>query len=255
MVMGMQSRMERYHSNENSTKSRSRMNQDLYDKLYESKEYNNIEELSKTPSGNVVDINKIKEMINTQKTPIVKPNQTTEIKIKKVAEDKNYDIRDILSKAKEDQEDSKYHSLSNTQYDILKSINLKDHEQSKEEAPELKDLINTITNVSLLNKMGDKELSLDMLSELQTTDSTVIDDESIKAIIEDAKRNEKKEETTELDKSFFTKSLGLTSEDFEELKDINANLKKNNTLVKVLTTITVIAITSALIFLVYMLLK
>lgn len=255
MVMGMQSRMERYHSSENSTKSRSRMNQDLYDKLYESKEYNNIEELSKTPNGNVVDINKIKEMINTQKTPIVKPKPTTEIKIKKVAEDKNYDIRDILSKAKEDQEDSKYHSLSNTQYDILKSINLKDHEQSKEEAPELKDLINTITNVSLLNKMGDKELSLDMLSELQTTDSTVIDDESIKAIIEDAKRNEKKEETQELDKSFFTKSLGLTSEDFEELKDINANLKKNNTLVKVLTTITVIAITSALIFLVYMLLK
>ena len=251
----MASRMEKYYQNESSP-TRSLNNQHLYDSIYENVTYTNVEEVVETPIGKEIDINKIKELLKKKEEasfrPIVKESR---IEIKKEIEpleDKNYDIRDILSKAKDEKEsDQKQRSLSNTGYDILKNIKLK---EVKEDENDLKDLINTITNTSILNKLGDKELSMNMLSELQSTDNTVID-ESIASIISDAKKEEKLVEEEVVDKSFYTSSLGFKEEDFCDLNDINKNLKKNNLLIKTLLFIVVFIVISIIIYISYLLLK
>ena len=66
--------------------------------------------------------------------------------------------------------------------------------------------------------------------------------ESIKAILEEARKQEAKKEYTntsaDLDKSFFTNSMKFKNEDFDQLSYINKNLKKNNLLIKILLLIT-----------------
>lgn len=175
---------------------------------------------------------------------------------------KNYDIRDILDKAKVNKKsDDKYHSIDNTSYDILKKLKEK-KELFKDEPDEdeLRELIDTITGNTAINQLNDKELSLDLLDDLKSNnDDTVIkDNSSIKNILEEAKKEEmrKKEDTTsELDKSFFTSSLNFGEDDFEKIASLTSNLKKNNVLLKLLVLVVLIAVTAGIIFLVYNFIK
>ena len=84
---------------------------------------------------------------------------------------------------------------------------------------ELKKMIDSVNNTSAINKLNDKELSLNLLSDLEAT--TTLDEEVT-------------EEVTDIDKSFYTSSLGFTSNDFEELKDLNNDIQKDNKIIKVL---------------------
>lgn len=239
MVKRMQTRMEKYHDNYEPV-SRAKMNQNLYNTLYDETEYSSVEGVAEIPNTREIDIQKIREMLKdkTYKAPIIeRVDETTR-------EEKNYDLNDILNKAKDSQSDQdRHHSLSLTQVDLLKPSETK-------EDTNLENLISSITNTSMLNKLGDKDLSLDMFSDLKS-ENTVIN-KSVKDYIEEAK---KEDHTSEIDRSFFTQSLGLKSEDFEELKDINKSLKKNNILVKVLLFIVAIVFITAAMFLIYTLLR
>ena len=177
-------------------------------------------------------------------------------------EEKNYDIRDILDKAKVNKKiDNSYHSINNTNYNILKNIKTFDSYEEEEESERLKDLINTITNTSLLNQMGDKDLSLDLLDDLKSDDDdTIIESkDSVKALLEQAKMEAKKEVKNnvpvELDKSFFTSSLNFGEDDFEQISNLNKKLKKNTVLIRILILLIIIAVTIGIIFLVYSLIK
>ena len=121
----------------------------------------------------------------------------------------------------------------------------------------LKELIDTISSTSMLNSMTDKELSLDLLDDLKSTENTsVADKNSIKKLLEEAKKNDEKKETkTEIDKSFYTSSLGFKEEDFEELTDIKNNLKTNNILIKILLAILTISFLVGAVILIFNLLK
>lgn len=239
----MPSRMDKYYQAGETTQKRSQRNQDLYKSIYDDVEYTNVEGISIIEKNEKIDIDKIRELLNRDQPKPQRSVDIRDIKIEKEEpqpkeEEKNYDIRDILDKAKSERpEQSVQKKLSNTQYNILKNLNLDQQFEPKEtvDEDELKNMIESITINSKLSQTGD------LLDDLKT-----IHDSSLKSQIE---KEEPKEE--EMDKTFFTSSLGFTSNDFEDLKDIKQEVKKNNTLVKVLLFIFLVVIATGIMFILY----
>lgn len=262
----MASRMDRYYEEKTPVKKRSERNQELYRDIYEKGDYSNIEGVATIEKGSEIDINKVKQMLknrenylkNQETRPTIKPIEKLKFEDE---EEKNYDIREILSNAKVNRNvDDNYKSVNNTSYDIFKDLREKrKREMLKEGEPEesLRELIDTIANTSMLNSMTDNELSLDLLDDLKSTEHTISSDkDSIKKLLDEAKKNEeKKEANQEIDKSFYTSSLGFKEEDFEELTDIKNNLKTNNILIKILLTVLILAFLVGAVVFVFNLLK
>ncbi|MBE6138816.1 MAG: hypothetical protein E7173_03640 [Firmicutes bacterium] len=245
----MPSRMEKYYGNSDNRPSRSARNTDLYKELYETKQYSNVEGIATIEKKNEIDISKIQELLKSHeemkqdKKPIVKrPVRQIEPEPEET-EEKNYDIMDVLNKAKSEyNDDNKSRSLKNTQYNILKNINIK-------EVPEddsLKNLINTITSTSVLNKMGDRDLSLNLLEELKSNDNTMVGARGSNEIFK--KDINQETDDTEIDKSFYTSSLGFREEDFEQLSDIKSSLKKNNVLITILVFVFLVVVITGILF-------
>lgn len=237
----MASRVEKYYKTR-ETKRRSLKNEALYKIIYEDETYSNIEGVLETPKANEIDINKIRELLashETEKKQVRKLETKPQYESQPLDEDeeKSYDIRDILVKAKDSRKDKeeKYRSLKNTEYNILRNIKINKN-QDLEQEEELKDLINTITSTSMLNKMSDNELSLNMFEDLKS-DTMIGDSSSIKAIIEEAKDESK---TEEMDKTFLCSSLGFKDDDFEQIQDLSKSISRNNKIIKVLVILVVI---------------
>jgi len=249
----MPSRMEKYYSNSQNRVSRTTRNTELYRNLYDTKEYTNVEGIATIEKKNEIDLNKIQELlkahedIKQERKPVVKrPVRKIEDEPEEI-EEKNYDIMDVLSKAKDEyNDDNKNRSLKNTQYNILKNINVKD----MEDEDSLKELIHTITNTSVLNKLGDRDLSLNLLEELKSDNNTMIgakgSNDIFKSDIETVK-----EETADIDKSFYTSSLGFDEKDFEQLNDIKSSLKKNNVLITILVFFFLVVVITGILFVLY----
>lgn len=265
----MASRMERYYKRNNSFNKRIDKNQTLYRDIYDSVSYSNIEGIATIEKNNEIDITKVKKMLRNREdykrqkevSQLIKDKP---LEVKKVSKsnfdnDRNYDIRDILDKAKINKKPTdKYHSLDNTNYDILKRISeKKELFEDKKEESELKELINTITNNSMLNKLADNELSLDLLDDLKSDGETIASKDAIRNILEDAKNEEKRQEdtTSNFDNSFFTSSLSFGEDDFEKMSNINNSLKKNTFWLKLLIFIFLVLITAGIIFSVYHFIK
>jgi len=239
----MASRMERYYKTRDASRRIVR-NESLYQTIYEDETYSNIEGVVATPKANEIDIEKIRELLASHEKQ-KNQNRKTEREVVTIApdikpfeedEEKNYDIRDVLVKAKDSREtkDDEYRSLKNTEYNILKNIKI-NHKKDFEQEEELKELIHTITNTSLLNKMSDDELSLNMFEDLKS-DTMIGDSSSIKAILNETKED-KLHETGEMDKSFFTSSLGFKDKDFEQLQDLSDSIHKNNKMMRIVLII------------------
>lgn len=244
----MPSRMEKYYNNTQSRNTRTSRNNSLYDKLYDNTPYSNVESVTTIEKGSQIDLEKIKKLleehqeikdenlISKKRVYPEKKNETYE------EPEKDYDIKVALSKAKDGYvDDNKSRSLRNTQYNILKDINIKDIKENDDES--LKDLISAITNTSVLNKMGDKDLSLDILEDLKSDGKTQV---NIKPVDELIKSTNKDDDS--MDKSFFTSSLSFGEKDFEELSDIKTSLKKNNILISILVFIFLVVIITGILF-------
>lgn len=269
----MASRMERYYRQNNSRSKRSDRNQNLYRDIYDSASYSNIEGIATIEKSNEIDITKVKKMLQNREE-YKRQKEVNRIISKKEPEinvpplqvndldhTRNYDIRDILNKAKDNKKiPNDYHSIDNTNYNILKKLkDKKDLFNDNTSEEELQDLINTITSSSMINELDDQQLSLDLLDDLKSENDTLIQDKSsIKNILEEVKNEEKKNQfdsTGELDKSFFSSSLSFGEDDFGKIADLNSNLMKNNILLKLLVLIVLVVITAGIIFLVYNLVK
>lgn len=251
----MPSRMEKYYINSQSRTSRTTRNTELYRNLYDGKEYTNVEGIATIEKSNEIDLNKIQELLKAHeefkqdKKPIIKRQ------IRKIeeetddTEEKNYDIMDVLNKAKNEyNDDNKSRSLKNTQYNILKNINIKE----KEDDDSLKDLINTITNTSVLNKLGDRDLSLNLLEELKSDNNTMIGAKGSNDIFKvDLERVKDRDDNDEIDKSFYTSSLNFDEKDFEQLNDIKSSLKKNNILITILVFFFMVVVITGILFLLH----
>lgn len=252
----MKSRMERYYEVDSDTSTRTSKNADLYQKIYENEEYNNIEGIATTLKPNEIDISKIKEMLKKKEQPdnykdlMPKPIEITDSSFSE-DDEKNYDIRDILDKAKSERsETNTHHKLSDSSYEMLKELNHKKENNNDKE--ELKELIHTITNTSMLHKLGDQDMSTDLLDELKS-DTMVGDASSIREALAKEKEELKDDnyfddEKQNMDKSFFTSSLNFKEEDFDELQEMNRNVKKNERLMNVLIFILLVIFTTCIIF-------
>lgn len=257
MIRGdnMPSRMDRYYNNTESSKnSRSRRNTSLYDSIYDGVEYSNVEGITTIEKKNEIDLDKIRELLKehesskTTDRPIIK-RQVERVSYEEPEEEKNYDIMDVLNRAKDEiVDDNKSRSLKNTQYNILKNINIKETTEENEDS--LKELIHTITNTSVLNKLGDKDLSLNLLDDLKSTDNTMIGARGSNEVFKYEEESEIPVEDN-IDKSFFTSSLSFGDKDFEQLNDIKHSLKKNNILISILVFIFLVLIITGILFILY----
>lgn len=241
----MASRMERYYKNELVTGERSSKNKGLYEQIRDLDSYSNIEGVASIENSNEIDISKVQEMLkNRDEYNKRKKLESLRKEIKEREEEdsfdetRSYDINAVLSKVKENSSKEKYRSLNNDQYEALKNQKTKRKDFDSETGEdELKELIKTLHATKALTKLDD---DVGLLDELKS-DTMVGDAASIKSIIEEEK-NKEQEETGEIDKSFYTKSLGLTSSDFEELKDMNHKIKKSNGLIITLLILLILII-------------
>jgi hypothetical protein len=234
----MASRMEKYHSNASNLKSRSVKNEGLYRDIYENVQYSNIEGIATIDKTNEIDLAKIQELLK-EREQIRKKDSTVKRATPKVNvntyDERNYDIRDILVKAKDNKvDDNKKRSLRNTQYNILKNIDIKDYKSYDEEEIE-----KTLANTNVLKNVNDEDLCLDMLSDLKSSGDTLVNNSEnlkdlLKEVAEAKDKYEVKNEDDDLDKSFYTSSLNFKEEDFEQLKDIQDSIDSNNKMIKVL---------------------
>ena len=245
-------RMERYdNSNRSTVRSRTEKNQDLYNDLGRLEKYTTLTDVSKIEA---VELNAAKKNYRTREgyhslkdydIDIEKPKERKELDEFNFLyndEHKTYDINKVLEEAKELRErDSleKKRKLHNEKYNILESSE-EDLEKFKEETKlrhkpieneeELEELIHTITSKELREEIDKKEAESNdnnsLLSDLMATNvneevlkpiATKIEDSKVE---EDTKKLDKVKEKTmslkdEIDKSFYTKSLDLSEEDFE----------------------------------------
>ncbi|MDD3341795.1 MAG: hypothetical protein PHN72_06395 [Bacilli bacterium] len=240
----MPSRMERYQNEDIVEGRRTKKNQNLYRNIDQEGEYSNIEGVASLSKGNEINLDKLKEMLQKREEINERKYRTATIPVIKretlaEASEDSYDIKEMIDKAKiENPTQNKHRSLKSVDYDFLKSLQLRDLRSLKEDpdaSDELKDLINTITSTSVLNQLGDKELSLDMLSELKPTGNTKALGNSESLALKNllAEDSSKKQMTRELDQTFFTTSHNFKAEDFESLEDVKTSIKKTNTLLKI----------------------
>lgn len=242
----MPSRMEKYYE----MKSRTTKNKELYRTIYDEAEYTNVEGISVIEKNEKIDIEKIKELINgTNNVNKPKEYKKEEIKplVEEIEEQKNYDICDVLDKAKSERtdKDSRY---SNTKYNILKDLDL----NSDAKVP---DNVNEDQLRSMIEAISNKNKT-DMTSDLLDDLKSICDPNLKEQVKEEIKTDDTQLQNTKLiqenlDKSFFTSSMDFSSEDFEDLKEIKENIKKNNLLTKILLFILLVIIITGVLFLVY----
>lgn len=201
----MRSRMDRYIESD-EVLERTSKNDALYEELYKEKQ---------TPRSNVtvldnineIDISKIKDIVNSREEyrktrkyeNLVSPIDIDSYKKKNIEyqfdeiDNNDYDINQILLKKRSDRvynkEEPKIRKISETQYDILKSLDIHEDDVKPDymtQENNLKDLLNTIVKSKTVNE------STDLFANL---------------------KEESKEE--EIDKSFYTNADTFSDLDFD----------------------------------------
>ena len=247
-------RMERYDNSSNTrARSRTEKNQSLYNDLGKLEKYTTLTDVSKIEAVELNSAKKnyrtregyhqIKDYDLNIKKPPVRRELDEFNYVYNTNEHKTYDINKVLEEAKELREKDnleKKRKLHNEKYNILESSE-EELEKFKEETKlrhkpienekELEDLINTITSKELREEIDKREAlendnTNSLLSDLMATN---VNEEVLKPIAtkienskveDDTRKLEKIKDKTrdlsnEIDKSFYTKSLDLSEEDFE----------------------------------------
>ncbi len=237
-------RMERYDGTSNKViRSRTVKNQDLYNNIGNLEKYTTMSDISKIEAVELEaakknyrtreGYHKIKEYNIPMEKPVVRKELEEFNYLYDTDHHKTYDINRVLEEAKELRErDSleKKRKLHNEKYNILESSE-EELEKFKEETKlrhkpienekELEELINTITSKELREEIDKNIDNNSLLNDLMATNVneevlepiTNISEEKENIMIEEDAKNEKN--LTEIDKSFYTRSLDLSDEDFE----------------------------------------
>ncbi len=268
----MKTRTEKYlDDNVNFAPRRTKRNEQLYEDIKDAELDNfSIGSNAKVIGENQMDINKIKEILekNYQDVPkrrsmALKEDEEKQIELEKTRE---YDINAILEKAREEKEinyqEERLKKVRDTQYDILKNLDLDDSHgkaSSDKTKGELLELIHTINvNEYQKNRKSDDIDPLDILSDLKGDDNTVVVD--AQDFKEEMQTHEVKIDTTkpldlpddgdvvvknettesDVDKSFYTDSMTFTKDDFDSFDDGEG--KFGGIIVKVLIVLIFLAI-------------
>lgn len=275
------SRMERYVDNDVKFKSRAEKNRDLYNNLGRLEKYTSISDVSKIEA---VELNDAKKNYQTREgyhkikdydikidKPLVR-KELDDFNYLYNDTNKTYDINRVLEEAKDLREKDaleKRRKLNNEKYNILESSEeelAKFKEEAKlrhkpiENEKELEELINTITSKELRKQIDDATEKNSLLSDLMATSALEEVVEPIAIKIEDTNTTKKeadldkkvtklkeKELATEIDNSFYTKSLDLSKEDFDD----DFEIVKSSKFVSFLKFIFSVILIGAVGFLVY----
>ena len=256
----METRVDKYN-NDTSTMSRTQKNQKLYNEINDLQMDTfdiNSNSVILSNNGTTIDIDKLKDMLDKKYREDVKSKSLGKIddfeekEEIKLDETREYDINEIISKAREekqnDYEVERLKKLRNTQVNILNELNIdtfsKDEEVkaiSNSEKDELKTLIDTINLTEETNKLNknDDIDPLDLLNELKgDDDETKIDgvNELTEEILRQAKLEAAKEMVNErkekLDKEKEEKKEQITKADKTEENKLDKSFYTNSTVFK-----------------------
>lgn len=212
-------------------------------------------------NGNNIDIEHIKSILEKRyneapkRKSITIPEDTIDVDTDQI-ETKEYDINLILEKAKEqesvDYEKNRFKKLRDTQFDILKDLNIsgdskKDEQQEKVDKDELLELINTITQKELENKKSSDD-PLDLFPDLKGDDDTIVLD-GMQEEITSTLNNIDKDEDETLDKSFYTTTTSFTQSDFDDFEDLKKEVKGHKIILIIITVLIICALLLAIFFL------
>ncbi len=178
----MKTRMEKYYKEEDPLQRTSK-NNSLYDELYKEKQeptsnvtvLDNIDEIDITKIKEMVDnreeykkVRKYEDLVNFDEKPTDKASDISF----DVIDDSNYDINKIIEKKRcdrcYDEDSSKMRKISNTQYNILKELDVNESIEEEEmdtdfmtQEKQIRTLINTISK--------DSDESTDLFANLRET--------------------------------------------------------------------------------------
>ncbi len=263
----MRTRMEKYYDESKNQGSRTNKNSDLYKDVAKS-EFDSFDVNSNMlvlgDNPNSINVEKVREMLDRKyrlepKRKSISIDDTEEITRVEIDETREYDINSILEKAKENKEANyeidRLKKLHNTQYDILKNLNLST--MPKKDVPgaeevTLMNLINTITEKEISNTMGLDPL--DILSDLRGDDNTSVvagvnpDSEAIKkeltAEIKEELIKEVKKEVNNL-----SNSGTFTQSDFDDFNDLKEDVESTKIVIKIIVVLVIIAFAVGIILL------
>ena len=260
----MKTRMEKYYDNhEESIGSRSRRNEELYKEINKS-EIERFEINSNATvlanSGRNIDVEKIKKILDTKykETPKRRSIVLDEIEEEEnisLEQTREYDINAILERAREqkefDYEKDRLKKIRDTQFDILKNLNLKEEKEEIEDTAE-NNLMTLIDAINEKEKTKQKDLDpLDILTDLKGNENTIILD-GLKDEVESKMIEDKKEEN-KIDDSFYTTSVNFTQSDFDDFNDLKAEVNSHKALIKVIIGLVVVALLAGLAILLHIL--
>lgn len=246
----MSSRMSKYEFEEKkTTPSRTKKNAELYQKE-DLKDYNKIDVNSNVSilknDVKQIDVDNIREILDKKyrdniprrKSINIEAPEEPEPPIKEVT--KEYDINDILAKAKSDKEvdyhEDRLRNLRDTNYKILDNLDLNTDGEDGDEADDddeitsekkLKELINTIAQLEKTQKTA-----TDLLELTDDTDPNILP------------ANEEKT----MENSFYTGSLEVKDNDYDDFAEIKKEMNSSGIFIKVLIAIFVIILIAVIVF-------
>ena len=241
----MKTRMDKYAETP-TLKSRTAKNKELYEQIKKI----DIDKYDINSNATIIDedvyaidVDKIKDMLDKRyRESLPKKTINPELKdeeiIEKIHDTKEYDINAILEKAKKtqdvDYEKERLKKVHDTQYDILKNLNIEEKTQEIEETEEnIMNLINTITALEMRNKeTSGNTTALDLLSDLTDNDT-----ESVYKTMELDKEKISEKATENLDEEDLT-----IEQKYDDFKELEKDLKSNNIAIKIVSIVIMIII-------------
>ena len=278
----METRTGKY-DNEESSMSRTKRNQNLYNEIsdlsIDTFDVNSNSEILGN-NGTTIDVERLRDMLDKKyreepkKKSLADIDEDEQIEDIKLNETREYDINQILSKAKEEKMEDDYEverlkKLRNTQVNILSDLNIDNLKKedievkavSDREGAELRTLIDTINLTESTNAIKDLD-PLDLFEDLKGDDDETkvqgiseLTNEIVKAATKEVELKEikpfeeEKEEKKELDNSFYTTSSILKNEDFDDFADLKDDINATKVLVRILIVVVILAFICGVVFL------
>ena len=192
-----------------------------------------------------IDVDQIREMLDKKyrdnipkrKSISVDPTYNEEEAVTEKNDEKEYDLNAILDKAKQNRkvsyEEERFNRIETSSSEkLIDEINRKYKPRDEsDEAAELLNLINTITELELKNQNKENNVELD----------DNVDTPNLIAAQELTERDDNEE-------TFYTGKLAIKENDYDDFKEIQDDINSNSIVIKILIFIFIIVILGIVVF-------
>lgn len=241
-------RMDKY--NDETPELRRRI--DKYSELYEKNNSSDYDKFDVDSNISVlkdnarsIDVDQIREMLDKKyrdnipkrKSISVDPTYNEEEVVTEKNDEKEYDLNAILDKAKQNRkvsyEEERFNRIETSSSEkLIDEINRKyKPKDESDEAAELLNLINTITELELKNQNKENNVELD----------DNVDTPNLIAAQELTEKDDNEE-------TFYTGKLAIKENDYDDFKEIQDDINSNSIVIKILVFIFIIVILGIVVF-------